>query len=72
MNNDQPTLNLKLPEPSELPVRRTIALPRDFWEAAKQLGNGNTTLGLKIALTATYKKQPTSGSEGTANERTIV
>jgi hypothetical protein len=48
------SLDLNLPQKS---IRRTVALPTDFWEAAKQLGEGNTTLGLKRAITAAYHKK---------------
>ncbi len=44
-------LNLTLPQKS---VRRTVALPPDFWEVAKLLGEGNATLGLKRALKMMY------------------
>jgi hypothetical protein len=52
MPNESLDLNLLIPQK---PIRRTVALPPDFWEAAKQLGEGNTTLGLKRALVAQYK-----------------
>ena len=52
MPNESLDLNLLIPQKA---VRRTVALPPDFWRAAKQLGEGNTTLGLKRALVAQDK-----------------
>ncbi len=45
MPNDQ--LNLNLPNSTH---RRSVELTPDFWVAAKTLGNGNATFGIKLAL----------------------
>ena len=53
MPNEPLDLNLLIPQKA---IRRTVTLPPDFWAAAKQLGEGNATLGLKRALTVAYNK----------------